>query len=114
MKSTIKAVVPAMFIAIAGYGWIEGMSGWGWWLIGAPIAWMRIGDKSRVVVFAGHRYYPCGGMEDFQGTEASFEKAEQLVHRLDRKEGFNWAHALDSETGKVRDLSHVLRDLDDD
>lgn len=52
---------------------------------------------NRYFVFAGERYYPSGGWNDFVNSFSSLEVAKEAA--LATKE--DWAHVVDSETGRV-------------
>lgn len=55
----------------------------------------------RFLLFSGVDYYPCGGVNDFEG---SFESMGAIVQQISQwKSDDNlpdWCNALDTETGK--------------
>lgn len=52
----------------------------------------------RYALFAGSRYYPRGGWEDFRGTYDTPEEAAQ------NGDGHDWWHTVDLEDGQVQDI----------
>jgi len=56
----------------------------------------------KILLFAGYRYYPKGGWEDFKGDfdtyqEALIEGEELLNDGL----GKDWYHVVDTENGNI-------------
>lgn len=60
----------------------------------------------RFLLFAGARYYPGGGWEDFKGSFDSHKEAEQYSLSLELSEEYYgyWAHWVDIETSEKRIL----------
>lgn len=43
VKNLFIGLAVCMCIGLAGYGWVHGLQGWGWWLPGAVIAIIVLG-----------------------------------------------------------------------
>lgn len=55
----------------------------------------------RFLVFAGYRYYPRGGYDDYQDGFETLDEAKEYCGRLLRDHGRDWAHVLDIQTGDM-------------
>lgn len=53
----------------------------------------------RYLLFAGLKYYPYGGWEDYKGEFDSIDEAEKYVQK--HFEDCNWFHIVDIETKTV-------------
>lgn len=51
------------------------------------------------LLFAGSRYYPCGGWNDFQGSFDSITEA--IGFKALEGLGCDWWHVVDNETGTI-------------
>lgn len=55
----------------------------------------------RYWLFAGHNYYPSGGMEDFVGDFDSLKDAKHSVLPEIKRSAYHWAHVFDTETREI-------------
>ena len=55
----------------------------------------------RYWLFAGHNYYPSGGMEDFVGDFDSQKDAKHSVLPEIKRSAYHWAHVYDTETREI-------------
>lgn len=52
----------------------------------------------KYLLFAGSRFYPSGGWNDFKGDHHTHFAAIEAAANLD---GIEWWHVVEAETGKV-------------
>jgi hypothetical protein len=50
-------------------------------------------------VFAGDKYYPLGGMKDYQGLTNEIEEEKKEIEN--NSEDYDWAHFVDSYTLEI-------------
>lgn len=55
----------------------------------------------RYILFAGHNYYPYGGMKDEKGNFDYMIEAHSFYKAQKDDEQWEWAHVLDTETHQV-------------
>lgn len=53
----------------------------------------------RYLVFAGEKYYPCGGWSDFYGTYDTMGEALDATFKA--RENYEWVQIVDTETLKI-------------
>jgi len=52
----------------------------------------------RYLLFAGEQYYPGGGWEDYKGTFATLEEAQEAESKESAACGYGWSHIVDTNT----------------
>jgi hypothetical protein len=56
------------------------------------------------MLFAGHNYYPAGGMEDFQGD---YDTLVECIEHFFTLEYHEWWNVLDTKTKKVLSIYEI-------
>lgn len=55
----------------------------------------------RYLLFYGARYYPIGGMDDFQGSFDTIEEAKKAYLESDNERDYSWADIFDLIQEKI-------------
>lgn len=53
----------------------------------------------KYLIFAGHNFYPNGGVSDFKTDASSVEEARDYLANSDER--FNWYQIVDKDTMKI-------------
>lgn len=55
----------------------------------------------KYLLFAGHEFYPDGGMEDFEGDYDSLDEIKEIVKNTFPEKEYNWYQIVEYSTLKI-------------